>query len=104
MVVYLLALALMVVGASTIVISTLQSLVGDDRVSVDDARGYLVIAMLLVGFCTGGLAYFWGESRFGVVTGTEESLAPIWGLLFACSGCVVALGLGLARLNARRLE
>lgn len=104
MVVYLLALALMVAGASTIVISTLNNLVGDDIISAYDARGYLVVAMMLVGFLTGGLAFFWGESRFGPVDGAEESLAAVWGLLFTCSGCVAALGLGLARLNTQHRE
>lgn len=104
MVVYLLALALMVAGASTIVISTLSNFVGEAVISSYDARGYLVVAMVLVGFLTGGLAFFWGESRFGTVDGAEESLAAVWGLLFTCSGCVAALGFGLARLNSHRQE
>ncbi|MCH8532084.1 MAG: hypothetical protein LAT65_14635 [Saccharospirillum sp.] len=104
MVVYLLALALMVAGASTIVISTLSNLAGEGMISAYDARGYLIIAMMLVGFLTGGLAFFWGESRFGPVDGAEESYAAVWGLLFACSGCVAALGLGLARLNTHQRE
>lgn len=104
MVVYLLALTLMVAGASTIVISTLGNLVSEDQVTVYDARGYLVIAMLVVGFLTGGLAFFWGESRFGEVGGAEEAYAAVWGLLFTCSGCVAALGLGLMRLNSGHRE
>lgn len=104
MVVYLLALTLMVAGASTIVVSTLSNLVNEDVITAYDARGYLIIAMLLVGFLTGGLAFFWGESRFGAVGETEEAYAAVWGLLYTCSGCVAALGLGLTRLNRRHRE
>lgn len=100
MFIYIAALALIITGASAGIILALQALVREGRLAGYDARGYLVVAILLLTFLVGGLAYFWGVSRFGVPrTDAETANGAVLGLLFTVFGCIGALGYGLTRLK-----
>lgn len=100
MFIYIVALALIIGGASAGVILALQALVREGRLPAYDARGYLVVAVLLLTFLVGGLAYFWGVSRFGAPRVDADSAnGAVLGLLFTVCACIAALGYGLTRLK-----
>lgn len=101
MVVYLLALVLINAGGGSAAVLGLQSLVSEGRVSEYDAKGYLVVVMLILTFLFSSLAYFWGVSRFGVPDINDASInGATLGLLFTACCCMSALAYGLAQLRA----
>lgn len=100
MFIYIVALGLIIAGASAGTILGLQSLVREKGLSGYDARGYLVIAVLVQTFLIASLAYFWGVSRFGAPgTGATGGEGAIIGLLFSAFGCIASLGYGLYRIR-----
>lgn len=101
MFVYVVALALIIGGASAGIILALEALVRSGRVRAYDARGYWVVSTLLLTFLVGALAYFWGVSRFGTPRVDADSInGAVIGLLFTVCACIGALGYGLTRLQA----
>ena len=101
MIVYLLGLLLINAGGGSAAVLGLQSLVSDGRISAYDAKGYLVVAMLILTFLFSSLAYFWGVSRFGVPDVAAPGInGATVGLLFTACCCMGALGYGLSQLQA----
>lgn len=101
MIAYLLGLLLINAGGCSAAILGLQSLVNDGRVSAYDAKGYLVVVMLILTFLFASLAYFWGVSRFGVPDIAAPGInGATVGLLFTACCCMGALGYGLSQLQA----
>lgn len=100
MIVYLLALILINAGGGSAAVLGLQSLVSEGRVSAYDAKGYLVVVMLILTFLFASLAYFWGVSRFGVPDIAEPGLnGATVGLLFTACCSMAVLGYGLSQMR-----
>lgn len=103
MFVYILALALINAGGSAAIVLALQTLVREQRVTPYDAKGYLVVAMLVVTFLAASLAYFWGVSRFGAPEPeAAEVNGAVVGMLFTVCACLAGLAYGLASIRAPR--
>lgn len=103
MIIYLVALTLIVVGASTGLFSLLHGRVRSRRMRLYDAKGYWVVSMLLLTFLATSLAYFWGVTRFAL--SLEDGLEPetVTGMLVTVFGCIVGLGVGLVRFSKIKL-
>lgn len=103
MFIYIVALGLIISGASSATILGLQTLVRERKISSYDAKGYLVIAVVVLAFLVASLAYFWGISRFGALGTAEEGAhGAVIGILFTVCGSIGALGYGLTRIRPPR--
>ncbi len=99
MTIYLIALTLIVAGASTGLFSLLQGRVRSRSMRLYDAKGYWVVSMLLLTFLVTSLAYFWGVTRFAL--SLEDGLKPetVTGMLVTVFGCIAGMGVGLVRFS-----
>lgn len=97
MILYLLVLAVMTAGASTLVFLGMQSLLRDSKVSVYDARGFHLVAVIFITFLLTSLAFFWGESRFS--EDASELSLPIIGVLYTLCCNLIGLAVGSVRLQ-----
>lgn len=102
MIIYLVALALIVAGASTGLFTLLYSRVLNGSLRLYDAKGYWVVSMLMLTFLVTSLAYFWGVTRFAL--NPEDGLAPetLVGMLVTVFGCIAGLGVGLVRFSGAK--
>jgi hypothetical protein len=98
MIIYLVALALVIAGASTGFFTLLQGRVRDQRMGLYDAKGYWVVSMLMLTFLVTSLAYFWGVTRFALIN-SDVGLEPetVIGMLITVFGCIAAMGAGWLR-------
>lgn len=99
MIIYLVALTLIVAGASTGLFSLLHGRVLSRSMRLYDAKGYWVVSMLLLTFLVTSLAYFWGVTRFAL--SLEDGLEPetVTGMLVTVFGCIAGMGVGLVRFS-----
>lgn len=99
MIIYLVALALIVAGASTGLFTLLHGRVIKGGLRLYDAKGYWVVIMLMLTFLVTSLAYFWGVTRFTM--SLEDGLEPetVIGMLATVFGCIAAMGVGLVRFS-----
>ena len=95
--VYLLVLLTMVVGASTLAFSWIHKALLKQRLSIYDARGFFMVALVFVTFVMTSLAYYWGDIRFEAEA-DQLSLA-ILGVLFTLCCSLGGLAFGLVRLK-----
>ncbi|WP_028672250.1 hypothetical protein [Saccharospirillum impatiens] len=103
MIIYLVALALIVAGASTGLFTLLQGRVIQGRLRLYDAKGYWVVSMLTLTFLVTSLAYFWGVSRFAPSLEGGLELEAVVGMLTTVFGCIAGLGVGLVRFSKVKL-
>ena len=94
---YLIVLAVIALGATTLIFVFLQTALGERKVTIYDARGFYMIALVFVTFLLTSLAYYWGISRFDIDDGVVSK--PILGVLFALCSSLSGLGIGLIRLK-----
>lgn len=99
MIIYLVALALIVAGASTGLFTLLHGRLTKGGLRLYDAKGYWVVCMLMLTFLVTSLAYFWGVTRFAL--SLEDGLEPetVIGMLVTVFGCIAAMGVGLVRFS-----
>ncbi|MEX0622310.1 hypothetical protein [Saccharospirillum sp.] len=99
MIIYLVALTLIITGASTSLFTLLHGRVSKSGLRLYDAKGYWVISMLMLTFLVASLAYFWGVTRFAL--NLEDGLEPetVIGMLATVFGCITGLGVGLVRFS-----
>lgn len=98
MILYLLVLTLIVSGSSVFIFSKMSHKVANRLLTLYDARGFFVVAMIFVIFATTSLAYFWGELRFADPQPRQFSFAVL-GVLYSLIGCLIGLGIGLIKLK-----
>lgn len=98
MILYILVLTLIVSGSSVFIFSKIKLKVANQLLTLYDARGFFVVAMLFVIFAATSLAFFWGEMRFAEPQQRQLSFA-VFGVLYTLIGCLVGLGIGLTKLK-----
>ncbi len=103
MIIYLVALALIVAGASTGLFTLLHSRVLRGSLRLYDAKGYWVVCMLMLTFLVASLAYFWGVTRFALSPGDGLEPETVIGMLVTVFGCIAGLGVGLVRFSRVRM-
>jgi hypothetical protein len=94
---YVFVMIAMSVGATTLSFQFVYNKLALQRITIYDARGFYMVAMVFVTFVLTSLAYFWGDSRFGSIS-TSVSGSVI-GVLVTLIGCLVGLGYGLTKLK-----
>lgn len=97
MLLYVLIMLAMTAGATTLCFRFLNNKLALQDITIYDARGFYMVAMVFVTFVLTSLAYFWGDVRFA--NETTEISGAIIGVLIALLGCLVGLGYGLTKLK-----
>ncbi len=99
MIIYLVALALIVAGASTGLFTLLHGRLTKGGLRLYDAKGYWVVSMLMLTFLVTSLAYFWGVTRFTLSLEDGLEAETVIGMLATVFGCIAAMGVGLVRFS-----
>jgi hypothetical protein len=94
---YLLMLTLMSFGANGFVVTIIQQLMIDRRVSFYDARGFFLLLVVFLTFAVSSLAYFWGEVRFS--PGSELVSKSLIGVFYALACNLACLLYGFIYLR-----
>ncbi|ATX78262.1 MULTISPECIES: hypothetical protein [Reinekea] len=97
MIVYLLILASMTAGASTLVYTGIQIAIRNKRLGVHDARGFYMVALVFITFVLTSVAHYWGDSRFEASAGSVGF--SVIGMLFTLCCSLAGLGFGLVKLQ-----
>jgi len=97
MILYLMILAIMTTGATALAYIAIQISLQDKRLSIYDARGFYMVALVFITFLLTSLAYYWGDSRFD--TAADGVSQPVVGVLFALCCSLAGLAFGLVRLK-----
>lgn len=94
---YVLVLISMTAGAATLCFQFMNNKLALKRISIYDARGFYMVAMVFITFVLTSLAYFWGDIRFS--SEIAEVSGAVIGVLVTLLGCLVGLGYGLTKLK-----
>lgn len=94
---YVLVLIAMSAGSTSLCFQFMHNKLALQRISIYDARGFYMVAMVFVTFVLTSLAYFWGDTRFD--NESVEVSGAVIGVLVTLLGCLVGLGYGLTKLK-----